>query len=71
MNKTGNKCIECGQETYAIQLIDRGETNIHYNQNYTTDDFRSKPRTYHIDGYVFAELCDNCKRITLRAAPKD
>ena len=69
MNKTGNKCIECGEETVAIQLIDRGELNVHYNQNYSTDDFKSKPRTYSIDGHLAAELCENCGRITLRAAP--
>jgi hypothetical protein len=71
MNKTGNKCIECGEETYAIQLIDRGDMNVHYNLSYTTDDFKRKPRTYHINGHVAAEMCENCRRITLRAAPND
>jgi hypothetical protein len=30
VNTTGRKCIECDAETVAIQIIDRGQRNIHY-----------------------------------------
>ena len=70
MNKTGNKCIECGEETVAIQLIDRGDLNVHYNNNYSTDDFKSKPRTYRINDRLATELCENRGRDTQTAVPK-
>lgn len=69
---TGNKCSECGAETVAIQLIDRGQQNIHYEVVYAAAG--SKPRFgkgYEIAGKVGAELCEGCGRITLRALPKD
>ena len=71
MKTTGRKCIECGEDTYVIQVIDRGQKNIHYNFAYSTDEFKDKPRAYKISGFVAAEMCENCGRITLRAAPKD
>lgn len=43
MKTTGGKCIECGEDTYVIQMIDRGQKNIHYNFAYSTDDFKDKP----------------------------
>jgi hypothetical protein len=42
MNKSGRKCIECGQETNAIQVIDRGQQNIHYDLVYAAGE--SKPK---------------------------
>jgi hypothetical protein len=43
MKTTGGKCIQCGEDTYVIQMIDRGQKNIHYNFAYSTDDFKDKP----------------------------
>jgi hypothetical protein len=70
MKPTGKKCLERGQETYTIQIIDRGQKNIHYNFAYTTDDFKEKPRAYAISGFVAAEMCEIFGRNTLRATPK-
>ena len=70
MNTTGKKCIECGAETYAIQVIDRGQKNIHYDLIYASEDSKRNIFTGHKkEGKVAAELCDNCGRITLRAIP--
>jgi hypothetical protein len=69
MKKTGRKCLECGEDTYVIQIIDRGQKNIHYNFAYSTDEFKDKPRAYKIAGFVAVELWENCGRITLRARP--
>lgn len=72
MITTGYKCIECGQETSAIQVIDRGQQNIHYDLVYAAGDSKSKFGKGHaIEGKINAELCANCGRITLRAAPKE
>lgn len=71
MNKTSKKCIECGEETYAIQIIDRGQQNIHYDFVYTAGESKAKfGKGHDIEGKINAELCQNCGRITLRAAPK-
>ena len=71
METTAKKCIECGAETVAIQLIDRGESNSHYEPVYAAGDAKRKfTKTYDIQGNISAELCQNCGRITLRAAPK-
>lgn len=57
MNKTGNKCIECEDETFAIQIIDRGQRNIHYELVYTTGDAKSVfGKGYPIEGKVSPEL---------------
>jgi hypothetical protein len=40
MAKTGTKRIECGGNTCAIQMIDRGQKNIHYNLACSTDAYR-------------------------------
>ena len=70
MESTGNKCIECGSQTYAIQIIDRGESNSHYELVYAAGDAKRKfTKTYDIEGKVSAELCQNCGRISLRAVP--
>ena len=70
MKETGKKCIECGEETYAIQVVDRGQKNIHYDLIYTSGDAkRSVFKGYKKEGEVAAELCENCGRITLRAIP--
>lgn len=69
MNKTSRKCIECGQETYAIQVIDRGQQNIHYDLVYAARESKSKfGKGYDIEGKINAELCNNCGHVTLRAA---
>ena len=44
MNKTGHQCIECGEEIYAIKIIDRGQRNIYYDFTYTDGD--SKPQFF-------------------------
>ena len=72
MNSTGKKCIECGTETVIIQIIDRGQKNIHYDFVYASGKSKSKfGKGHEIAGKINAELCENCGRITLRAAPKD
>ena len=72
MNTTGKKCIECGSDTVAIQIIDRGQQNIHYELVYAAADSKRKfGKGHDIAGKVAAELCEGCGRITLRAAPKD
>ena len=72
MIRTGTKCIECGQETSAIQVIDRGQQNIHYELVYAAGDSKSKFGKGHaIAGKINDELCANCGRITLRADPKE
>lgn len=72
MISTGKKCIECGAETIAIKIIDRGQRNIHYDMIYAVaDSKRSILKGHDVEGQVAAELCENCGRITLRAAPKD
>ena len=71
MKASGRKCIECGEGTYEIQIIDRGQRNIHYNFAYSTDDFKEKPRAYKISGFIAAEMCGNCSRVALRAVPKE
>ena len=71
MDKQSNKCIECGGETHAIQIIDRGQRNIHYTLSYTAGDSkRSIFKGHDIEGDVNAEMCQDCGRITLRGAPK-
>ena len=72
MNKTGRKCIECGQETYTIQVIDRGQQNIHYDLVYTSGESKSKfGKGHEIEGKINAELCNHCGRVTLRAVLND
>ena len=69
MNKTGRKCIECGQETYAIQGIDLGQQNIHYDLVYAAGESKSKfGKGHDIESKINAELSNNCGRVTLRAA---
>ena len=71
MEKTGHKCIECGTETVGIQLIDRCESNVHHEMEYAAEDARRKfTGVYDAQGKVLGELCENCGRITLRAATK-
>ena len=71
MNNDIKKCIECGGETQAIQIIDRGQRNIHYTLAYTAGDSeRSVFKGHDIEGDVHAEMCGNCGRITLRGAFK-
>ena len=72
MNTTENKCIECGAGTVAIQMIDRGQQNIHYEMVYAAEASKRKfGKGHDIAGKVAAELCQNCGRITLRAVPND
>ena len=72
MNATGKKCIECGADTVAIQIIDRGQRNIHYELAFAAaDSKRNVLKGHDFAGKVAAELCERCGRITLRAAPKD
>ena len=72
MNKTGNRCIECGADTVAIQVIDRGQRNIHYDLIYASGESKPKfGKGHDIEGRINAELCGNCGRITLRAALRD
>lgn len=72
MNITGNRCIECGADTVAIQVIDRGQRNIHYDLVYASGESKPKfGKGHDIEGRINAELCENCGRITLRAAPRD
>ena len=71
MDKIGKKCIECGGEMHAIQVIDRGQKNIHYDLIYTSGDSkRSIFKGHNIEGNVHAEMCEDCGRITLRGTPK-
>ena len=71
MEVTGKKCVECGHDTYAIQIIDRGQQNIHYEAVYAVAGSKKAfGKGYNIEGNIAAELCQNCGRITLRAAPK-
>jgi hypothetical protein len=68
MKATGKKCIECGSETYAIQVIDRGQRNIHYDLVYAAGESKPKfGKGHDIEGKIQAELCQNCGRIALRA----
>ena len=72
MSTTGRKCIECGADTVAIQIIDRGNQNIEYELTYTAGDSkRSVFKGHKKKGKVAAELCENCGLITLRAVPRD
>jgi ribosomal protein L37E len=72
MNKTGRKCIECGHETYAIQVIDRGQQNIHYDLVYAAAESKSKSGKGHeVVGKINAESCNNCGRVTLPGALND
>ena len=71
MDKNSYECIECGGETYAIQIIDRGQRNIHYTLSYTAGDSkRSVFKGHEINGDVNAKMCEDCGRIALRGAPK-
>ena len=70
MDSTGKRCIECGEETSAIQIIDRGQQNIHYDLVYAAAESKSKfGKGHKIEGKINAELCNNCGHVTLRAAP--
>ena len=72
MDRGSGKCVECGGQTYAIQVIDRGQRNIHYKLIYTAGDAKPKfGKGYDIEGEVTAEMCEDCGRIVLRGAPKD
>lgn len=56
----------------TIQIIDRGQRNIHYELVYAAADSKRKfGKGHDIAGKVAAELCEHCGRITLRAAPND
>ena len=70
MEQPLKKCIECAGDMVKIQIIDHGQGGLHYNLNYTNDEFKKKPRKYNMDGFVSAEACQNCGRIVLRAVPK-
>jgi hypothetical protein len=71
MDRTGNKFIGCGEETIAIQIIDRGEGNSHYEPVYAAGGAKRKfTKVYDIQGEVSAELCENCGLIMLRGARK-
>ena len=72
MNETSNKCLECGGKTHDIQLVDRGYKNVHYQLVFASGDAKRKfGKGYEIEGRVTGEVCENCGRIALRAAPKD
>lgn len=72
MTTADSKCIECGAAMVPIQIIDRGQNNIHYELVYAAaDSSRKFGKGHDIAGKVAAELCENCGRITLRAAPAD
>jgi hypothetical protein len=67
MSESRNKCIECGGESQAIKIIDRGQRNIHYDLIYAAEEAkRSIYSGYKKEGAVRAEMCSNCGRITLR-----
>ena len=71
MKTTGRKCIECGEETYHIQIIDRGQNNIHYELMYADEGAKRKFYSgVETAGKVSGEMCQNCGRITLRAVPE-
>jgi hypothetical protein len=71
MEKNRKKCIECGGETHAIRVIDRGQKNIHYELVYATGDSkRNVFKGHEIEGSVHAEMYEICGRIALRGAPK-
>ena len=65
-------CVECGGATHPIIVLEAGEGNRHRCLEFTTTD--AKPGwflgRYPTKGYVSAELCVQCGRITLRAYPK-
>lgn len=63
-------CIECGGQTRAICIIDRGYYNIQYELVYAKAVQGIFGKEYYVEGTVGAELCENCGRITLRAVPK-
>ena len=72
MNASNRTCIECGTETTTIQMIDRGQQNIHYEMVYAAKESKRKfGKGHDVAGKVAAELCQNCGRITLRAVPND
>lgn len=55
--------------TYTIKISGRCQKNIHYELVYTSaDSERSIFSGHDIEGKIAAELCQNCGRITLRAA---
>ncbi len=71
MTENSTKCIECGGETHAIKIIDRGQRNIHYDLIYTmADSKRSIFKGHPEEGKIAAEMCENCGRIALRGQPK-
>jgi len=71
MTEKIGKCIECGGETHAIKIIDRGQKNIHYDLIYTlAESKRSIFKGHSEEGKVRAEMCESCGRITLRGKPK-
>ena len=72
MEQTGRKCIECGGDTSAIKMIDRGQKNIHYELIYSAaDSKRSVFKGLETEGTVAAEMCEQCGRIALRGVPKN
>ena len=71
MTDDNTKCLECGGETHAIKIIDRGQKNIHYDLIYTLAEskrniFKGHPK----EGKVMAEMCGDCRRISLRGKPE-
>lgn len=71
MEMTGNSCSECGGNTYIIRIVDRGMHNAMFKMSYATKDKKSRlGGSYDLVGDIDAEMCEKCRRITLRGAPR-
>ena len=71
MEMTGNRCTECGGNTYLIRIVDRGIKNAMFKMSYATKDKKSRlGASYDLVGDIDAEMCENCQRIALRGVPR-
>ncbi len=70
IEKTG-KCIECASPTHAIKVLEYGDGNRHHQLKYAAADAKAGwfMGRFPMLGYLEAELCESCGRVTFRAVP--
>ncbi len=71
MSEASPNCIECGGANHPIRVVD-GRWKQHPLKYAAID---SQPSwffgMYPVEGYLAAELCESCGRVTFRAVPKE
>ena len=64
-NAPTRDCPDCGGTMKQIQIVDRGESYMHFKMNFTEHDSRATLGMYPITGSIDAFLCDDCDSVRL------